>query len=787
MKDKLKATRYNKIDIKDLVDSVEQQTDVDVSNQTTMNAANILIIKRDGRREPFKPSKLAKCIEWATDDRPHFTEELLRDTAIKLHKEIKIRDMYKQLIITAVNKISLIAPEWEMIASKLQLLSIYKETYGISKRGNYPSLKVVLDRGLKHHVYDPETVNSLDEEEIQLLNDAIVQTRDYLFTYKSLTTFFDKYCMNYSKTKKLELPQFTYMRVAIAMMIGEKTNRVDKMIECYDALSQHHFTVATPIIMNAMTPKQQLSSCVLNTMHDDTHSILDVTRDLGVYSKFKGGTAIDISALRAKGAFIKGTHGISSGPVPFIKIVEATMKAFNQGGKRPGACCAYFPWWHLDVVDLLSLKSNGGTDENRARGLKYGIKLNELFIDAILNDEDITLFDPGEASSLIGIYGEEFNAAYKVLCDKNIRQKKMSARLLLEKIMKERTETGNIYLFHEENVNNVSMLNRYVGCSNLCTEITLPSRASTLLSEKLQTDEEGNTTTVKTYETGEIALCNLSSINLCNWSVMDRFEKRGLVDIIVRMLDNTIDLAKYPVKEGAYSNKMYRYLGIGVLNFANMLADKEIVFDSQEALEYSAYLFDELSYFLIDSSCDLAIEKGRFPKFHETKWSEGLCPVFFANNEALALTKYQPSIRKWQKLTTRVAQNGLRNATLMAIAPTATSGKSINATESTEPIQDFLYKEEGTTTITTLVPNFSKNNRFYVKSFDCDQNKLVELAAIRQIYLDQAQSINLYIKRPDSLLELTKLHLRAFKLGVKTLYYVKQQKGQDEEECESCT
>jgi ribonucleoside-diphosphate reductase alpha chain len=291
----------------------------------------------------------------------------------------------------------------------------------------------------------------------------------------------------------------------------------------------------------------------------------------------------------------------------------------------------------------------------------------------------------------------------------------------------------------------------------------------------------------KRYKAGEIALCNLSSINLVEWAKLDDTGKNNLVSTVVRMLDNTVDLAVYPVKEGEVSNKQWRYLGIGVLNYANYLASIGISIDTQEALEETSRLFDDLSYRIISASCDLAIEKGAFPKFRATKWAKGDLPIKNANPIAMSLTKYQPDMDKWGELSERIVMHGLRNAQLMAIAPTATSGKALNATESIEPIQDFLYKEEGTITIPCLVPNFRKNNKYYVKAFDCDQTKLIELAAIRQMYLDQAQSINLYIRRPDSLLELTKLHLSAFKMGVKTLYYVKQLKGDAEETCESCT
>jgi ribonucleoside-diphosphate reductase alpha chain len=462
------AKRYNKVPLGTLSEAVKNKENIDISNQDEMKASKIIIIKRKGHKEPFSPKKLDKVVIWACPNE-YMRAELLRDTEIKLHKEIHIKDMYKQLVITAVNKISMLNPMWEEVAAKLQLLEYYKETYNISNHKEYPNLKDILEKGIEKKIYDKIAIAKFSDEEVSALNNAIKPERDLIFNYKGLVTFFDKYCLNYSKRKKFELPQISYMRVAMALMVEEKEDKVSKVIELYDAISQHQYTVATPIMLNALTPGQQLSSCVLNTLSDDSHNILDTGKNLGIYSKFKGGTALDITAMRAGGSYIEGTQGYSSGPVPFMKFYESIMKAWNQGGKRPGALAIYFSWWHLNVTDILSLKSNGGTDENRARGLQYALKINNIFMEAVANDEDIYLFDPKDTPDLIGIVGKEFEEVYYKYIEKtNVRKKKVRARELWEKVMKERSETGNIYLFHEENVNNNSLLNRYIGSSNLC-------------------------------------------------------------------------------------------------------------------------------------------------------------------------------------------------------------------------------------------------------------------------------------------------------------------------------
>ena len=779
--------RRNRISLDDLQQDINEDKCIDLTQESSMPASELIIIKRDGREEPYNIKKMYKVVKWACAGDKFLADDLLESTMIKLYDKIKITDVYDELIKTAAAKISLLYPQWEYIAAKLYLLKLYKDTWHINN-GFYPDLKEVIEKGIQHNIYAKEPFQSYSDDEIAEIHEHINVENDLLFTYKGLYTLSDKYCLNYTKTKKLELPQHVYIRIAMFNHWKDNTDRIKNVIESYNHLSQHDFTAGTPIAMNSGTINPQLSSCVLNALDDDTNSIMDTTKNLGVYSKFKGGTALDISRLRSRGSFIMGNQGNSSGPVPFLKIVEATMKAFNQGGKRPGSCCIYFQWWHIDFKDLIVLKSNGGTEESRARGLKYAVKINNLLIERWKNDEEISLFDPKDVPELFGIVNGEFEAKYIEYENKpSLRRKTVKARDLFYDIMKERSETGNIYLFHEENVNNHNMVGSYINSSNLCMEILEKSLPSELIDEELLVRESGERQIRKKYKAGEIALCNLSSINLLNYYSMTSKQKDSFIFKIVSFMDNTIDIARYPVKEGMNSNQLYRYLGIGVSNFTNLLATHKIVIDTQEALEFTHKLFDDLSYRIITASCDLAMKRGAFKKFNETNWAKGILPVHMANKKALKLTKFKPDMKKWNDLGKRIKKHGVRNALLMAIAPTATSGKAINATESILPVINYLYKEDGTANITTLVPNFRKNNAYYKKAFECDQYKLVELAAIRQIYLDQAQSIDLYFTRPDSYMELMKVHLYAFDIGVKTLYYLQQVKGTDVEVCESCT
>lgn len=755
-------------------------------NKKIFDPNMIIVIKRDGREEHYDVNKMKRVCLWACDDDENYVNNLLSLTKIKLYDKIKIADVFDELIKTAVNNISRINPNYEKIAAKLYLMKIYHDTWNLKDKTKYPHLGLVIKKGINAGIYSKKVFESYTSDEIDVLSHYIKIENDYLFTYKSLYIFYSKYCINCSKNKKLELPQHTYMRVAMCLFWQEE-KRMELIKTFYYYISLHYFTLATPIMLNAGTINQQLSSCVLSKMGDSAKSIMDTIKDAAIYSKFKGGNAIDISSVRSSGSYIIGNNGFSSGPVPFIKILEETIKAFNQGATRPGVCCVYFQWWHQNFENLIVLKNNTGTEENRARNLKYSVKLNDLFLQRVLDNKSVALFNPDDVPELLTIYGNEFDEKYiEYEKNKHIKKKIISARTMMEMILKERAETGNIYLFHEENVNSTSLLNRYINSSNLCCEITLPSRESKIIEEKLM--YEGNDIIIsKKYVSGELSLCNLASINLAKWGFASDKIKNESISILVRALDNSIDVADYPVIEGLYTNKKYRYLGIGVLNYANYLAMKKIIIDEDLALEETQKLFDQWSYMIINASLELAKEKGKYGAFEESKWAEGKLPILLANKKAINLTKNKPNLTKWNKLANEIKKFGLRNAQLMAIAPTATSGKAINATESIEPIQHFFYKEDGKINLPTLVPNIRDNHKYYKTSVDCNQYQLLKLAAIRQCYLDQAQSINSYFNKVQSLTEFTLYHIFGFKLGIKTFYYCKTQKDVIEQICESCT
>lgn len=392
-------------------------------------------------------------------------DTLIDDFYEEVNEYLRVEEVVNTLERVASRRISPAHPEWEDYAGILYLAGIFKKDWN----SEYPSVREFIGCPRIDQSKLMEMEDIFDE-----LDKMIKPERDRLFNYKAIMTFHSKYCLDMKGGKK-EMPQLTYMR--IAMFLGWDKNdsqSLEKIRNYYEAISQHWFTLATPIMVNSLTIRPQTSSCVLLEVGDDTRSLLNVNQKIGVMSANLAGTACNIQKLRARGSKID--NGYTSGPVPFIKVFEATVSAWNQGGTRPGALCVYFQWWHRDVMDLLALKSNGGTDENRARRLKYAVKLNDFFIRSVLENKDVAILSPHEAKDLYGVYGQEFEKRYeKYLQDP--KTTKISARSIWVKMFKERVETGNIYLFHEENVNSVSMLNRYIGCSNLCTEVVLPTAA----------------------------------------------------------------------------------------------------------------------------------------------------------------------------------------------------------------------------------------------------------------------------------------------------------------------
>lgn len=432
----------------------------------------IKFIKNDGTIEDYDENRMIRFLERIGIKEPL---ALLGDFCEEVNGTMRTSDVIKTLERVAARKITPANPHWEEDAAKLYFAAALNRDYD----GKYPGLGI-----LKQCDKIDQVLLKQWEPHLAELEDYIKPQRDNLFVYKSAALFHGKYCHDIGLTGKKEMPQIAYMRVAMFLTTNEMRNgSIQPTKDLYDALSLHQFTMATPTMVNALTTRSQTSSCVLLEVGDSTESLLDVNAKIGTMSAWLAGTACNVQNLRARGSRI--ANGRTSGPVPFIKVFESTVSAWNQGGTRPGALAIYFQWWHPDVMDMLSLKSNGGTEENRARRLKYALKLNDYFIRAVMNDETVALVSPHEAPDLYGVYGEEFEKRYAKYL-KDPKTTKIRAREIWAKLFKERSETGNIYLFHEENVNEVSMINRYIGSSNLCTEVVLPTAAPKNFESRVQ-------------------------------------------------------------------------------------------------------------------------------------------------------------------------------------------------------------------------------------------------------------------------------------------------------------
>ncbi len=425
------------------------------------------IIKRDGRTEEYDPKKMYQVLLWACEGKEALANELLTDIDIKVFDRISIQKLFDEVIETAANKISEMFPIWDEVAKRLYIQKIYKEVWGI-KRSEYPFYGEVLKKGTQYGVYDKTIIDSFTPEEIQELNDYIDPERDFDLDYLGLRVFMDKYSIRYTPTKNLELPQHGFMRLAMFAFWQETTNRINLIKERYNHLSRLYFSEATPKWLNSLTHNPQMASCVVSKMPDNSWGINKIDSNLGLFSKYGGGLAVDVSSLRCSGSKIRKS-GESHGPVPFIKKIESTVSAYNQLGKRNGACAVYFPWWHYDAPDMIELKEEGGTEDRRARKLQYAVKWNRLFTERILEDGEITLFDPKETPELLETWGDEFTKWYVYYENKpKIRKKKIQAIDFAFQIMKQRIETGNLYIFFEENVQEQNNFNEKINSSNLC-------------------------------------------------------------------------------------------------------------------------------------------------------------------------------------------------------------------------------------------------------------------------------------------------------------------------------
>ena len=709
-----------------------------------------LMQKRDGTFEPYDYMKTYNVSLWAYEGNTVLADALMAALDIKIYNRMPVSMLIDEMIDTLTNMTSVITPIHDEAAKRLYLQKMYKDLYHM-RRDQYPNYREVINTLIDNDkIIDITSI--LTVEEMDKLGKAIVPERDLDSTYLGLNLFFDKYSFKIDG-KPVELLQHGFMRLAIqGFLYEDETDRVELIIQRYNDLSTFVYTEATPKWLNSLTYDAQMASCCLHHMPDNTEGINKVVGDIGQYSRHGGGNAVDVSALRMRGSVI-GRAGKSSGPTNSIKYVESAITLYNQLGARPGACVVTFPWWHADVLELLELKDEGGNESKRARKLQYSIKINREFLRRLEQGIDITLFDPKDAKSLLTMYGEEFDAEYERLEDEGKGERVITAASLGYIIAKIRAETGNLYIFFDENSNEGSPFKAKIHQSNLCQEIHLPTEAAEHIEDTLTLNLSNQSyETVTRSKAGLLALCNLSSINVAKWmdmSVKDRF---AAAYNLLRASDNLIDWQHYPVKDGEMFNRNYRAIGIGQNNLAYHFANNDIKFSSFAALKEMREISMTMKLTFTMASEKLAKERGNFPFYSKTN-----------------LTR--PS----------------RFATLFAIAPTATSSIIIGATEGIEPIVNLISEKTGTYSNKQLAPKLSELRGKYELAFDIPTKALYDLAAVRQeVLLDQGQSVNTYKTKTDSAYDVLQDIIYAEKKGLKSLYYL-QSKNTEVEVCESCS
>ena len=738
------------------------------------------IIKRDGRVEQFNEDKLFKVFLWAAEGSEIFAKKLLEAISIKINNRMRIEVLYDEAIDTASNLISDLYPQWETIARNLYILKLHKDIG--CKRAEYPDYNEIVFGNESAGKYSTAFLDELSDLRInrQILADAIVPERDNLFTFGGLNLFVQKYCFT-DKGQLLELPQHVYMRVAIQLMYAQG---IEAIIAKYNQISTHSVTEATPKMVNSLSNSPSLFSCCMCKPTDSLEGIEESLQMLAKESKYGGGDAWDVSCIRAKGSIIKGNNGKSSGVIPYLQDAQATIGAYNQGGTRSSALIVSYNWFHYESPEIGKAKLESGKDEDRARKIKYAIKWNKHLSNAIRNDEYIYLIDPHKTQDLTYAYSTEWEKLYtKYSTDSTIHKRKYKARDLAFENATIKVETGNNYTFFTDNCNLQNIGTGTITSSNLCMEMQTSFNPIEVTSTKLLD------TSMQTITYGDMSLCNLASINIMKWVYLDTQEKREFMYTLVSSMDNAIDNSFYANPLGQQHSANHRDLGIGISNYANYLATYKTTWSSQLARELTHKLMEEISYFAIEASIQLAKERSRCAVFADTKWAQGLFP-----HELSILPKdrkdlYLPLNLDWEPLRRDLLKYGIRNSRLLAIAPTATSGKCINATEGVDVPRKFKTIAEGTYSLPFVVPNLQHNREYYSTTFTTDNKDVIELAAIRQRFLCMSQSVSLGYANPNSAHEIVHDIMYAEELGLKTLYYTYTPTAGDDiedEECEAC-
>ncbi|WP_019217442.1 ribonucleoside-diphosphate reductase subunit alpha [Legionella tunisiensis] len=759
-----------------------------------------LITMPDGELKPLDMARVNTIVAEACRELDNVkAEPVIKDALRNLYNQAKLEDVHKALIMAARTLVEK-EPNYSYVSARLLLDSLRAEALNklnIQTEATFDEMAALYPAYFKAYITQGITQGMLEHKladfNLDKLAKALLPQRDMKFTYLSLQTLYDRYFIH-EHGVRYELPQAFFMRVAMGLAIREQ-NKDDKAIEFYLLLSSFDYMSSTPTLFNSGTVRPQLSSCYLTTIPDHLDGIYSAIKDNALLSKFAGGLGNDWTPVRAMGAHIKGTNGKSQGVVPFLNVADATAVAVNQGGKRKGAVCAYLECWHRDVEEFLELRKNTGDDRRRTHDMNTALWIPDLFMKRVHEEGEWTLFSPDEVPELHDAYGSEFEALY-TRCEERAQRgeiknvKKISALKLWRRMLSMLFETGHPWLTFKDpcNLRSPQQHAGVIHSSNLCTEITL------------NTSQD------------EIAVCNLGSVNLpahIHNGKLDREKLKRTITTAIRMLDNVIDINYYSVPQARNSNLQHRPIGLGLMGFQDALYTLKIDYTSKKAIEFADESMELISYYAIEASCELAKERGSYSSYEGSLWSKGILPIDSINLLQQTRNKYLEQDRSqrldWEDLRVKVRTQGMRNSNVMAIAPTATISNICGVSQSIEPTYQNLYVKSNLSGEFTVINPYlvadlkalglwdevmvndlkyfngsvqpisripTELKARYATAFEIDPMWLVEAASRRQKWIDQAQSLNIYMAQPSGK-KLDQLYKLAWVRGLKTTYYLR--------------
>jgi len=726
---------------------------------------DIMIVKRDGSREPLDIDKIHFVVEEACNGLAGVSSSQIEMNAnIQFYNGMSTGEIQEVLVRSASDLINLETPNYQYAAARLLSYGLYKQVFG-----GYQTITLsqIIEKNIFRGVYDREILSMYSQEEIDKLDSYIHHKRDENFTYAGLRQVVDKYLVqDRSSGEIFETPQFMYMMIAATLFADyPKAERLQYVKKYYDAISLFKVNIPTPVMAGVRTPIRQFASCVLVDSDDTLNSIFSSDMAIGRYTAQRAGIGINAGRIRGVNSKIRGGEVAHTGVVPFLKKFESTVRCCTQNGVRGGSATVHFPLWHQEIEDILVLKNNKGTEDSRVRKLDYSIQLNRTMYTRLLNGEDITLFSPHDVPGLYEAYfgdPDEFEELYQQYENsRSIPKKRVPAMELFSELIKERAETGRIYIMNVDHANTHSSFKDKVYMSNLCQEITLPTTPLDHIDDK----------------DGEIALCILSAINVGLIKELDDLE--DLCDLAVRALEQIIDYQKYPVQAAEISTKARRSLGIGYVGLAHFLAKNKVSYEDNEAAVLVDKLTESFQYYLLKASNKLAQERGQCEYFERTKYADNVLPIDTYKQDVDEAIGGVDLRHDWDALREDIATWGLRHSTLSAQMPSESSSVVCNATNGIEPPRGYLsVKKSKKGPLKQIVPQYQSLKQHYTLLWDMKGNEgYIKIVAAMQKFFDQAISANWSynpIQYQDNEVPMSVMMqdlLTTYKLGWKTSYY----------------